>query len=301
MNAEQVMESHKYLSVSQETVVCCCCGALTSASGTVCVKCRVPLVVSQSSKDRGVAPRFIPVLGGSGAGKTVYLGMLLDILGKQTQGLTGQPNNAFSVSVQQQAIASLERRRFPEKTVCESEEWDWIHCEVRSTERKFKPVDLVAPDLAGESMAMELDHPNSFPVVTTCVSKAFASIMLIDAVKAREYGTDEDLLATKIATYIYCNAPRAGLVRKKVEVPLAVVFTKTDLCPDAATDPRKFAKHNLPAFFTYAERNLPKHEFFSASAVGTVTKIADDYGDYAVPLHVQPKGIIEPLEWILAA
>ena len=163
----------------------------------------------------------------------------------------------------------------------------------------MKPVDLVAPDLAGESMAMELDHQDSFPVVRTCVSKAFAAIVLIDAVKAREHGTDEDLLATKIATYLYCNVPRVGLMRKSVELPLAIVFTKTDLCSDAADDPTRFAKHNLPAFFSYAERNLPRRKFFSASVVGSVTEVSNDYGNYAIPLHVQPNGITEPLEWIL--
>ena len=175
--------------------------------------------------------------------------MLLDILSKRSHSITGQPNNAFSVAVQQRTVASLERRRFPEKTVCESEEWDWIHCAVRSQDGKTKPLDLVAPDLAGEAMLMEFDHPNSFPVVNACVSQACAAILLVDAVKARDHGTDEDLLATKVGTYVYCNARRIGLVRKNVGIPLAIAFTKTDSCVEAADDPKKFAKNNLPSFY----------------------------------------------------
>ena len=95
MTAEQLMESHRYIAASHETVTCCCCGSTTNAAGAECSRCRVPLAVSQSSKSRGVAPQFIPVLGGSGAGKTVYLGMLLDILSKRSDGIIGQPNNAF--------------------------------------------------------------------------------------------------------------------------------------------------------------------------------------------------------------
>ena len=299
MTAEQLMESQKFFAASNNTITCCCCGGTTIEAAGVCNHCRIPLVVSQSSEDRGIRPGIIPVLGGSGAGKTVYIGMLLDILSKRSHSITGQPNNAFSVAVQQRTVASLERRRFPEKTVCESEEWDWIHCAVRSQDGKTKPLDLVAPDLAGEAMLMEFDHPNSFPVVHSCVSQACAAILLVDAVKARDHGTDEDLLATKVGTYIYCNARRIGLVRKNVGIPLAIAFTKTDSCVEAADDPKKFAKNNLPGFYAYAERNLKKHKFFSTSVVGSVTKVSDEYGDYALPLHVQPKGIIDPLEWIL--
>ena len=112
MTAEQLMESQKFFAASNNTITCCCCGGTTIAAAGVCNHCRIPLVVSQSSEDRGIRPGIIPVLGGSGAGKTVYIGMLLDILSKRSHSITGQPNNAFSVAVQQRTVASLERRRF---------------------------------------------------------------------------------------------------------------------------------------------------------------------------------------------
>ena len=123
--------------------------------------------------------------------------------------------------------------------------------------------------------------------------------MLIDASKARDHGTEEDLLATKIATYVHSNAPRSGVIRKNIDVPVALTFTKADLCKEAADDPMRFAKHNLPGFFAYSERNLPNCAFFSSSVVGSVTKVSDQYGNYCLPLHVQPKGIVEPLAWIM--
>ncbi len=303
MKTEQ-LETHRYFGASK-IITCCCCGAQNGAQSEACSQCYIPLAISECAENRGVKPQFIPILGGSGAGKTVYIGMLLDMLSKAQHDVVGQANNSFSVAVQQETLASLERRRFPEKTVVESDEWNWIHCEVRSGKHKNKnkrnrnPLDLVAPDLAGEAVSMELDHPDSFPIVKTCVSHAYAVILLIDALKARDHGTDEDLLATKIATYIHSNARRNGLVRRSVNIPLAITFTKTDLCREAAEDPEKFARHNLPAFYAYSERNLPKREFFAASVVGSVTRISHEQGDYYLPLHVQPAGIIEPLAWAM--
>lgn len=300
MANEQIMKTQQYYGVAK-MVTCCCCGGRTSAQSEFCVTCHVPLAISESARARGITPQFIPILGGSGAGKTVYLGMLLDMLSKGLHEVTGQANNSFSVAVQQETLASLERRRFPDKTVCEADEWNWVHCEVQARSRRSKhPFDLVAPDLAGEAVSMELDHPDSVPIVKTCVSNAFAVILLIDALKARDHSTDEDLLATKIATYIYCNSRRNGLVRKGAGIPMAVVFTKTDLCREAALDPEKFARHNLPVLYSYAERNLPRRKFFAASVVGSVTRVSDENGDYRLPLHVQPTGIIEPLAWSMA-
>lgn len=299
MSESVVIESEKYW--GENLVTCYCCGGKTASLGE-CSHCHMPMAISDSAAARGVRPQFIPILGGSGAGKTVYIGMLLDMLSKGNHEISGQPNNSFSLAVQQETMAALERRRFPDKTVVESDEWNWVHCEVESKEKKRNkhPLDLVAPDLAGEAMVMELDHPGSFPIIKTCVTQASGVILLIDALKARDCGTDEDLLATKIAAYIFCNAPKQGKHRKNTGVPIAITFTKTDMCDEAAVDPETYAKHNLPGFYAYAERNLPKREFFAASAVGCVSKVSDQYGDYCVPLHVQPVGIIEPLTWLVS-
>lgn len=293
------METQKYLGLNQ--VTCYCCGGMTSEAAESCVQCQMPTSISKSAEQRGVRPTYIPILGGSGAGKTVYLGMLLDMLSKGQQDISGQPNNSFSIAIQQETMTALERRRFPEKTPVELEEWNWVHCELQTKKRmrKNQVFDLVAPDLAGEALVMELDHPNSFPVVQKCVAQASGIILLIDASKARDHSTDEDLLATKIATYVHCHARRSGVIRKSVGIPLALTFTKTDLCDDAANDPLRFAQHNLPGFFAYTRRNIPNCAFFSSSVVGSVTRVRDQYGDYCLPLHVQPKGIVEPLAWLM--
>ncbi len=299
-HAEQLMSATRFLS-DESRVVCFCCGGEAFESSGCCGKCHVPLEVSRSAEARGIKPSFVPVLGASGAGKTVYIGLLLDMLGKGSYGLVGLPGNAFSVSVQQQTMAALERRRFPDKTVCESEDWQWVHCEVAVDKKAKKFADIVTPDLAGESIAMELDHPGSYPAVRTCVVHAQALIVLVDAVRARDGGSEEDLFSTKLATYIHQYNAASGKARKPSRTPLAVTFTKSDLCPEAMVDPTGFAKHNLPSLMKFCQRYFAKVQFFAASAVGGVATLVDGPTRRKIPLHVQPQGITEPLAWVIKA
>ena len=300
-HAEQLMNATRFLS-DEARVTCVFCGSEAFESSGCCGDCHVPLDVSQSAQARGTKPSFVPVLGASGAGKTVYIGVLLDMLSKGMYGLAGLPGNAFSVAVQQQTVAALSKRRFPEKTVCEAEDWQWVHCEVAVDKNAKKYADIVTPDLAGESIAMELDHPGSFPAVRTCVANAEAIILLVDALRTRDDSSDEDLFATKLAAYIHQHVAKSGRSRKKVRVPLAVVFTKSDLCPEASANPAEFATQNLPSLLKYCERYFAKVQFFSASAVGSVATVADQgRGYWQIPLHIQPQGITDPLAWVIRA
>jgi len=294
MSEYLVLESQKYLGSNQ--LKCYCCGSGISAKGEACGNCHMPISISVAAEDENRLPTFIPILGSSGAGKTVFVGVLLDLLSKGKQQISGQPNNAFSISIQQETMTALERRRFPEKTPIELEEWNWVHCEIEyKIKRRTCFLDVVAPDLAGEALVMELDHPNSFPVVKHCISKAAGIVLLLDASKINEHATEEDLLATKIATYVHSQVAN----QNNEDLAVAVTFTKTDLCPVAAEDPIKFARHSLPSFMAYSEKHLPNVNFFASSVVGSVSKVSGQFGDYHVPLHVQPKGIVEPLAWMM--
>jgi hypothetical protein len=102
---------------------CVCCGASYAGNGPFCIRCMAPLELSHTVRRRKTPPRFIPVLGPSGAGKTVYLGMLLDMLSKGTRQLTGLVTGSFSVGLQIQTTTALEHGRFPEKTPVEAEGW----------------------------------------------------------------------------------------------------------------------------------------------------------------------------------
>jgi hypothetical protein len=73
------------------------------------------------------------------------------------------------------------------------------------------------------------------------------------------------------------------------------------MCPEAEQDPAAFAKHTVPSMITHTERYFQKVKFFAASAVGSSANAITRHGMWQVPLHVQPKGIVEPLEWLMKA
>ena len=119
---QQVIQTTQFLD-GKVKVTCVCCERESFDNNGYCGQCQAPLDLSRTAEKRGVPVKFVSVLGASGAGKTVFIGMLLDILSKGCHGVQGLPNNSFSVAIQQQTIGSLENRRFPEKTASEAEGW----------------------------------------------------------------------------------------------------------------------------------------------------------------------------------
>ena len=87
---------------------------------------------------------------------------------------------------------------------------------------------------------------------------------------------------------------------REFEIPVAVVFTKCDWCPDALEAPEQFAQHNMPRLVSYCEGTFPNHRFFAAGVAGSLATIVDSLGrQMRVPLHIEPRGVIEPIEWIM--
>lgn len=298
MRAEQVMQSSRYLDETARHD-CVCCGHV-SFDSSACSNCQAPLELSRTVQTRGKPPRFVTVLGASGAGKTVYLGFLLDILSKGTRSIRGLPNNSFSVAVQEQTIGALEQRRFPDKTASEADTWSWVHFEVRNAKRPKQYLDIVTPDLAGEAIGMEVDHPSTFPAIRSMTQKSMAMMVLFDSVRVRDSGREEDVFALKLAAYIQNlhAAPKKG---KNNRTPrIAIIFTKSDWCPEAKQDPARFAQENMPGLMQFCKQTLHDHAFFATSVVGSSATMVDRYGCMEqIPFHIEPSGIVEPLEWIM--
>src|SRR5262249_28452102 len=104
--------------------------------GSACSTCYLPSKVIESIRSRPDSPRFLAVLGTSGVGKTVYLGMLLDLLARGACGMHGLAQGPFTLNLHRKLILALERQRFPEKTPIESDRWDWVHCEIQAGKGK---------------------------------------------------------------------------------------------------------------------------------------------------------------------
>ncbi len=298
---DQNMSTTRFLAEGQK-LQCVCCDAGIFTNDGFCPSCQAPTSLSKSVAERGTASGFISVLGASGAGKTVYLGMLLDMLTKGTSQLKGLPNNSLSVAVQEQTISALENRQFPEKTPNDIDQWKWLHCELNVMKRRKCFFDIISPDFAGEAISYELEHPGTFPVVDKVIRKSEGIVFLIDSLQIRDSGRDEDFFAMKLATYINNAHARTGRFRsKKAKIRVAIVLTKCDSCDEAVEDPTAFANANMPGFTKYLERNFAAFNFFSASVVGASATLVDRLGRVEqIPFHVSPRGIVEPIEWLIS-
>lgn len=282
------------------TLQCVICDRHNSEYENYCGRCMAPAELTKSVKRRGAPPRFLAVLGESAAGKTVYLGMLLDILSKGYRNLRGFPNGSFSVTVQQQTMTALQDRLFPEKTASEADQWRWVHCEVNTEEKRNEFLDVITPDFAGEAIALEVEEPGTYPTIRSVVKKAASLIVLIDSQRARDAGRDEDYFGLKLATYIANNQSGSGKRQKKLSLPLAILFSKADVCPDVRENPDEFARAHLPGLANYCDRHFDHFKFFATGIAGGTATVSSAHGfRLQIPLHVEPHGVVEPLEWIM--
>lgn len=285
-------------------VACACCGRPLGSGDGFCAQCQTPADLSRTVASRESGHQFVSILGASGAGKTVYLGLLLDLLSKGAGRLRGLATSPFSISLQEQVVTALQHRVFPEKTPAEADEWSWLHCQITAPGKKGeKQVDLLAPDFAGEAIAMEVNQSGMYPIIQNVVAKSRGLLILCDSLKVRDEGSAEDLFAMKLASYIAGAHPHAAVPGKKSKPcgpAIAVVFTKCDSCAEAQEDPQAFAANNVPRLWEFCRQTFARHAFFSASVAGGSGVLADSTGQHLrIPLHIEPHGISEPLEWII--
>src|SRR5262249_507091 len=175
---------------------CPLCGA-TTYPGNACTTCFLPFNVMESIRCRPDSPRFLGVLGTSGVGKTVYLGMLLDLLARGACGLHGLAQGPFTLNLQRKLVLALERQRFPEKTPVESDRWDWVDCQVQAGKGKT-PFEIVAPDVAGEAVVGELESQGTYRTICALLAQCAGLAILIDVVQVVADGKGQELFAMQL-------------------------------------------------------------------------------------------------------
>jgi hypothetical protein len=282
--------------IAPNTAPCPLCGS--HVGGDACTRCYAPRDVIQSILARDQAPRYVGVLGPSGVGKTVYLGMLLDLLAHGAAGLHGVARGTFSLTLHRNVMLALESQRFPEKTPSEPDRWHWVHCEVAGGRRKEPCVDLVTPDVAGEAVMAELERPGSNLTIRALLLRCAGMIVLIDTAEVVVGGQGQEMFAMQLVTYLdslHVNRNR------KVEVPVSLVFTKADLCEEPIDDPDAFARAHAPALWRLCQARLKHFRFFRSGIAGSCGRLVEPDGrECLVPLRVEPSGIIEPFAWLLS-
>ena len=277
---------------------CPLCCAETFA-GQPCNSCLLPVKVIESIRSRPELPRFVGVLGPSGVGKTVYLGMLLDLLARGVGGLRGVAQSPFSMTLHRNLILALERQRFPEKTPVESDRWHWVHCEVYGGKNKG-PYHIVTPDVAGEAVMAELENPGSDKTICALIDRCAGLVVLVDVIDVIAEGQGQELFAMQIISYLDNLKPRKR--NRKIDIPVAIVFTKTDLCDDWIRDPDVFAKANVSELYGQCQMRLDRFSFYFSGVAGSTGRLIDRGGqEILIPLRIEPRGVIEPFAWMVKA
>jgi hypothetical protein len=281
-----------------QPIACYVCEGQNNYSAEFCRLCSAPMALAHQAQTQKVRPRMAAVVGASGVGKTVYLGMLMDMLSRRTERLQILARGAFSITLQQTTIASLARGEFPEKTPNEPDRWNWVHCQIRRHHHRHA-TELIVPDMAGESILQELDHPRSYRVIQAFLKKCSGTMVLIDALKLQAGGRDQDYFTMKLVSYLAELDEEAK--RGRSRRPLALIFTKADRCAECRADPEAFAQSHAAGLWQHCQERFANHRFFAAGVAGACAyRHTASQGRAQVPLRIEPHGIIEPFEWLLA-
>lgn len=279
------------------SIPCYICGEGNTYDAELCRTCSAPMALAHQANAQQVRPRLIAVIGPSGVGKTVYLGMLLDMLSRQPKHMQMLARGAFSITLQQTVVSALSRCEFPQKTPNEPDRWNWVHCQVRRPQDK-QPVELVMPDLAGESLLHEVDHPNSYPVIHSLLERAAGVLVLIDASELQSGSRDQDYFTMKLLTYLAELPAEADDGWR--QRPVALVFTKADQCEECFLDSEAYARSQAAGLWQHCQERFARRRFFAAGVAGSCAyREIPGYGRIRVPLRIEPRGIVEPFAWLV--
>jgi hypothetical protein len=278
-------------------VPCYICEADNTQEAEFCGRCQAPMALAHQAGRQKTGPRLIAVMGASGSGKTVYLGMLLDMLARQPQRIQVLARGAFSITLQQTTIGALARCEFPKKTPSEPDRWNWVHSQIRRVGQR-RTTELIMPDMAGEAVLEEVDHPYTYRVVRLLLRKSCAAMVLVDSGGLHEGDRNHDYMAMKLLTCFGELDPEAR--RGRSQRPVALVFTKADQAEECYDDPTGFAAAHAAGLCQVCRERFVSHKFFSASVAGRCAwRETFSEGRLQVPLRVEPHGIVEPFEWLL--
>jgi len=286
-------------STGPTTLPCLICEQQNQADALVCGTCGAPMALIQEALSQERDPCIVTVIGDSNVGKTVYLGMLLDMLSKRAEDFEAIPKGAYSVNLQHNVISYLAARQFPPKTAMEVDDWHWAYYQVSRHKRNARIYDLVMPDMAGEAIAAEVASPNTFAVIRSLLEKSAGAILLVDAALAGAGSPQPDFFALKLMSYL--DGVLVSRREERLSTPIGVVLSKADYCPESFDDPRGFARTNLNRLWNMCESRFESFDFFATSVVGALGYGTDESENVIpYPLHIAPRGILEPFEWVLS-
>lgn len=278
-------------------IPCYICNADNTFDAEFCTHCLAPMALAHQANCQKIRPQMIAVVGAADAGKTVYLGMLMDMLSRQPDQMQLLARGAFSITLQQTTLSALAHCEFPPKTPNEPDRWNWVHCQIRRAHKR-QPMELIMPDMAGEALLEEVDHPHTFRVIRSFLRKSTGALVLIDTVRLKEGTPEHDHFTMKLLSCLseLDNDAKRGWAKR----PLALILSKADRCEECLEDPANYAKAHAAGLWQYCRERFTCHRFFAAGVAGACTwRDSLSEGRVQVPLRIEPHGIIEPFEWLL--
>ena len=278
-------------------VPCYICSGPNTFDAELCRHCFAPMALTHQANTQHLHPQMIATIGATGAGKTVYLGMLTDMLSRCNDQLQILARGAFSISLQQHTMKALSRCDFPDKTPNEPDRWNWVHSQVRMKSRK-RPLEIIMPDMAGEAILHETDHPNSYPVIRSLLTQCAGIVVLVDAQRIAEGHQDQDFFTMKLLSYLMelDDDPKNGWPSR----PVALVFSKADQCEECFSDPSMFAQKQAPGIWQQCRERFKHCRFFASGVAGVCANRLEVGRCYVqTPLRIEPRGIVEPFRWLL--
>lgn len=292
----QPLESYR-LAQYVVPIPCYICETDNTYDAEFCTRCGAPMALAHQANSQNIRPRMIAVLGPSAVGKTVFLGMLMDMLSRQPQRIQLLARGAFSITLQQTTVSALARCEFPAKTPSEPERWNWAHCQVRRPGSRAA-AELIMPDMAGDAILEEVDHPQSYRVIRAYLAKCEAAMVLVDAEKLKQGRHEQDHFTMKLLSYLTELGDDGRQTWENQ--PLAVVLTKSDQVDSCTADPADFARSHAAGLWQYCRERFRRHRFFASGVAGAcATRQVPGEGRTQVPLRIEPRGVTEPFEWVL--
>lgn len=291
-----------YLLAQQASPIeCLICDQENCCSAARCRHCSSPMSLAHQMQTVKKRPHLIAVIGASGAGKTVYLGILMDMLTRHVSLLRSTARGPMSISLQQTTTTALATGWFPEKTPAGPEHWHWVHCQFNCRRRR-RPLEIAIPDVSGEALATETEQSGRYPAIRALLAKSAAVMVLADAERLQAGDHEHDFVTLKILSLLGEVREEQAQSRRQRGVerrPLALVFTKSDQCDGAFENPREFAAAHATSLWNDCRSRFPRHEAFACSVAGA-TALRDNYGrKQQVPLRIEPHGVIEPFGWLM--
>jgi hypothetical protein len=197
-------------------------------------------------------------------------------------------------------LGHLGQRSFPPATPAEPNRWHWAHYDVPHPRTRAR-LELITPELSGAALEAEIETPGTHPIFRYLFARAAGLILCIDAAEAAEGIAQPDLYAMKAISHL--DATIENKRKDRIRTPLAIVLCKSDLCPDAFEKPGQFVASNLSRLWSACQARFERVEFFATSVVGSMGYAVNPEHPAdvaAIPLHVSPRNVLEPMEWLLS-